>query len=491
MVSREMSHRKKNLIRVSICLLIFGLNILSLIPSAVAEPDTLVLLHPHSADVADDVINDFKDWYEGEYGASITVQQLTMDSGACYQQVRTWEGEPEADVMWGGGEYYFMRLAGYDLLEGYTVSEDDKIEDVFGGWPLKDPEGQSRWYAAALSTFGIMWNEEYLEANDLDPPATWEDLTKPEYHGHIVMCDPAKSGSTTFITIMVIQHFIVEKGWDQSATGWQNAWNYWAEVAGNVGLFTESSSSVPNKVAIGEYGIGICIDYYAWEQFKAGKDVGFNNGMATSISADHAGILKGAPNLDEAKRWMDYLLSKRGQEAVGRHRMPMRADAIPTTPVLSAWINAADVPIIPDYSRDTHNAMFSVTREMFSFWLVKNHEAAKTADEKITECESKGLQSYDDYKTAVEHYKMVPESSDTLDKALEVDSEAEAPNWETWGVTHFGSAKTSAQKTIDEYEQDLQEEQQKKSRNLMYTYLGGGVAIIVVIALIVYYLRKT
>jgi ABC-type Fe3+ transport system substrate-binding protein len=117
-----------------------------------------VLLHPHSADVADDVISDFKSWYQEEYVTSITVQQLTMDSGASYQQVQTWGGEPEADVMWGGGEYYLMALARKGFLEGYKVSEDAMIEDSFGGWPLKDPEGQSQWYAAALSTFGIMWN---------------------------------------------------------------------------------------------------------------------------------------------------------------------------------------------------------------------------------------------------------------------------------------------------------------------------------------------
>ena len=490
-----MLSNSRSSVKISLlCFLLLGTTLMSMIPAVGAKPDTLVLLHPHSADVADDVVNDYKDWYNEEYGVSISITQLTMSSGACYEQVKTWNGEPEADVMWGGGEYYFMALAGKGLLEGYTVSGDDDIEDVFGGWPLKDPGGESRWYAAALSTFGIMWNVDYLEANGLTPPQTWEDLTKPEYFGHIVMCDPAKSGSTTFITIMVIQHFMVEEGWEQEATGWQNAWEYWAKVAGNVGLFTESSSSVPNKVFLGEYGIGIVIDYYAWEQYKAGANVGFSNGRATSISADPAGVLKGAPHLTEAQRWMDYLLSKRGQEAVGRHRMPMRADAIPTTPVLSAWTDAADVPVIPDYSRDKHNAMFSVTREMFSFWLVKNIGALKSAQEKIIECETLGLQSYEDYQSAVEHYNMVPESSDTLEKALEVDRGVEATNWETWGATHFEAAETAADNAIDEYEQELQEEQEREeqaARNRTNTYIIGGVAVVVILALGYYYMKRT
>jgi len=487
-------HSRTSVKTIILCLLLLGMSLLSVIPTVGANPDTLVLLHPHSADVADDVINDFKEWYSEEYGVSISVTQLTMDSGACYQQVTTWNGEPEADVMWGGGEYYFMSLAEKGLLEGYTVSGDDDIEDVFGGWPLKDPEGQSRWYAAALSTFGIMWNNDYLEAHGVTAPQTWEDLTNPEYYGHIVMCDPAKSGSTTFITIMVTEHFIVEEGWGQNATGWQNAWKYWAKLASNVGLFTESSSAVPDKVAIGEYGIGIVIDYYAWEQFKAGVNVGFNNGGATSISADPAGILKGAPHLTEAQRWMEYLIGKRGQEAVGRHRMPMRADAAPTSPVLSAWYNATDVPVIPDYSRDMHNAMFSLTREMFSYWLVTNHNVVKAARDKMIECEALGIQSYEDYQSAVEQYNMVPESSDTLVKGLAVDRKVEAANWETWGATHFEAAKTAAQNAIDEYEQNLQEEQEREqqaARNRMYTYVGGGIAVVVIIGLLYYYTKRT
>ncbi|MFP3951460.1 MAG: ABC transporter substrate-binding protein [Candidatus Bathyarchaeia archaeon] len=452
-----------------------------------AKPDTLVLLHPHSADVANDVINDFQNWYKEKYGNSVTVQQLTMDSGACYQQVKTWDGTPEADVMWGGGEYYFISLADKGLLEEYQVEDDENIEDAFGGWPLKDPEGKHRWYAAALSSFGLMWNEDYLEAHDLSTPEKWEDLTNPDYYGHITMCDPAKSGSTTFTVIMVIQHFISQEGWKNNATGWQNSWKYWSKVAGNMGLFTESSHAVPTKVVTGEYGIGIVIDYYAWEQIKAGENIDMNNGGATSISADPAGILKGAPHLGEAKSWMDYLTSKRGQEIVGRHRMPIRKDSLPTTPVLSAWFNASHVPIIPTYSREIHNSIFGITREMFSYWLVKNHEKVRSSWRKIIECKELNLENYHEYNSAIEYYTEIPENSDTLQKALQIDPEEEIASWETWGDTKFESAETAAQEALNKYQQ----EKGQNSQMQQYMYFGIGVIIIVLLGIIyVYYQRK-
>lgn len=471
---------------VMICLLL-GTSALSLMPIASADPDTLVILHPHSADFADYVISDFQDWYLEEFGVEITVQQITMSSGSCYTQVITWAGDPEADVMWGGGEYYFMSMAEKGLLEGYKVSADIEIVDEYGGWPIKDPTGESLWYAAALSTFGIMWNEDYLAANDLTPPETWEDLIEPKYYGHIVMCDPAKSGSTTATVIMVIQHFIDEAGWDQSDAAWKDAWEFWAKVAGNVGLFTESSHAVPQKVVTGEYGFGITIDYYSWEQMNAGEDVGFNNGAATTVSTDPAGILKGAPHLTEAQRWMDYLTSQRGQTAVGTGRMPIREDAPPTAPVLSAWYNASQVVVIETYDRDVHNAMYSVTREMFSYWLVRNHEDVKAAWSKIMECEDLGLQSYEDYQSAVEHYTMIPEVSDTLTKALAVDTEAEAATWENWGATHFDAAETAAQAAETEYEQDIE----RQARTRTYMYVGGGLAVVVILALLYYFMRRS
>jgi ABC-type Fe3+ transport system substrate-binding protein len=446
-----------------------------------------VLLHPHSADFANFVIDDFKDWYLAEFGTAVDVSQLTMSSGACYTQVKTWDGDPEADVMWGGGEYYFMSMTRKGLLEGHIVSQDAEIEDEAYGWPFKDVTGEGMWYAAALSTFGIMWNLDYLEAHGLTPPQTWEDLTKSEYNGHIVMCDPAKSGSTTATVIMVIQHFIEEAGWEHNATGWENAWKYFAKVAGNVGLFTESSHAVPQKVVTGEYGIGIAIDYYSWEQTRAGENIAMNNGGATTVSTDPAGVLKGAPHPTEAMRWMDYLTSQRGQTAVGHWRMPIREDSPPTAPVLSAWYNASQVPVIETYNRDVHNDMFSVTREMFSFWLVKNHESAKSSLSKIKECEGLGITDYEDYIKAVEHYEMIPEASDSLTKAIALDTEDEAAGWENWGASHFGAAETSARAAISLYNQKIEEEA-TRTRNT--TYSAVGVAVIAIIGVLYFILRR-
>ena len=64
----------------------------------------LVVIHPHSAAFADHVIEDFVAWVQETKGYTVIVSQLTPGgSGVVLEQVFAWEGEPEADIFWGGG----------------------------------------------------------------------------------------------------------------------------------------------------------------------------------------------------------------------------------------------------------------------------------------------------------------------------------------------------------------------------------------------------
>ncbi|MCW3998196.1 MAG: extracellular solute-binding protein, partial [Candidatus Bathyarchaeota archaeon] len=281
----------------------------------------LVVIHPHSAALADTVIDDFEDWVQETQDYSITVTQLTPGgSGAVLEQVWAWEGNPAADIYWGGGSYNFEEAANLhswaptptesSLLFPYKTTNDDGIVETFNNWAMKeynvdeDPDNPV-FYAAALSGFGFMWNTEYLSANGLSTPDTYEDLLDAQYQGHIVMCNPKTSGSTTSSVLGVTQFLTQEESWT-------DALGYWAKLTGNVGLYVTSSEDVPVKVVTGEYGIGVNIDYYAYDPLREGEPVGFLH-WPTTVSPDPAAILKGATNMDEAKLFMDYITSNRGQ----------------------------------------------------------------------------------------------------------------------------------------------------------------------------------
>jgi len=386
---------KKYLTRILMVLLILGFTLpLSTISADPTAVDTLVILHPHSSAFADHVIDEFKIWYLAETGNTITVTQQQKYSGDCWADVETWNGtNPEADVWWGGGEYYFKQAATADLLSPYNVTEDGNVTESLGGWPLKvyGDTNESLWYAAAMSGFGIIYNTEYLTAESLSIPTTWADLADPDYFGHISMTDPDLSGSTVAIVKQVLIAMADDPSSDVTmAADITDAWQLWVKIAANIDTFTSGSSKTPAAVAEGNYGIGLCIDYYARDYMKntTYSYIGFNYGGATTVSPDPAGIIKGATNLDEAKKFMDFLIGSEGQTLVGDYRTPANFKAnssshIPLAFNKTGHVNVADFPVIDPYSVYVDGKVHSRAEALFHYWLVEPHTELKRAWKQI------------------------------------------------------------------------------------------------------------
>ncbi len=442
----------KKLIVISI----LGLLLLSLFPLSSTQADTqeinspadtLHILHPHSSAFAEWVIDGFETWYSSVYATSITVSTTGKDSGSCLADVQAWNGtSPEADIWWGGGEYNFEVARKADLLVRYNVTEDANISAYLGGWHLKDDSNTSlapAWYAAAISGFGIMYNTEYLTAEGLTVPSVWNQLTQEQYHGHIVMADPAASGSTTATVKMLLQEFsdqatLPNLTEDANITA---AWQLWAKIAGNVGEFTQSSSAVPSKVSEGTYGIGITIDYYAYDEM-ASKPVGFTYGGATTVSPDPAGILVGTTHLTQAQRFMDYLTSTEGQTRVGKYRTPSNKKANATLPVPVAWDAAGNpttsFPAILPFNVSLDGALHSRTKSLFNNWFVQNHGKAARAYKQIMAETNATIQA-----AALAKYLTLPSNFDgTIAGLLSLDYKDTSVTglWKTEGATNFDEA---------------------------------------------------
>ncbi|MHA1450230.1 MAG: ABC transporter substrate-binding protein [Candidatus Hodarchaeales archaeon] len=440
----------------SLVISLLGMMILSLglpvLTVQAAPAQELVILHPHSSDFFDWVVEGFEAWYTAEGHGTITVTASSKYSDACYDDVALWNGSaPEADVWWGGGEYYFEKARKGDLLEPYTVAEDANISASLGGWHLKDDSGaysDPAWYAAAISGFGIIYNTEYLTAKGLAVPTTWDDLTNYSYYGHIVMCDPSESGSTTATVKQVLQAKCDQASETEinSSADATEGWQYWAKVVGNIGLFTTSSSQVPSEVNDGNYGIGICIDYYAYDKMASNTAIGFNYGGATTVSPDPAAIIKNPNNLADAKLFMDYLTSTEGQTRVGKYRTPANKKATATAPIPAAWDESGalttDFPAIDPFNVALDGMIYSRARSLFTNWLVNNHDAATAAWKNIHE-----TANATDSATALALYIKLPSNfNGTFDSLLGLDYHDTAVTdlWQNEGAANFAAAKAAA-----------------------------------------------
>jgi len=212
----------------------------------------------------------------------------------------------DADIFFGGGTEPYITLARENLLARTEIPENilsNIPSDIFGQ-PIYDTNGY--WYGAALSGFGILYNKIVMEKFDLPTPKTWRDLTSQKLRTWVGSADPRKSGSTHMMYEIILQ-----------AYGWETGMWTIAAMAGNIRAFTQSASTVPKDIAVGETATGLCIDQYAWSTMEkvGGERLGFAlpEGL-TVVTADGIAKLKGAPESAIATDFISYVLSEAGQK---------------------------------------------------------------------------------------------------------------------------------------------------------------------------------
>jgi iron(III) transport system substrate-binding protein len=118
-----------------------------------------------------------------------------------------------------------------------------------------------------------------------------------------------------------------------------DGWNKYAEIAKNF-VFTDSSGAVPRFVADGETQMGLTLEDNALEYVQGGAPVGvvlLSDG--TVATPDGVGLVKGGPNPEGGKAFIDWALSKSTQELlatnIGRRSVRTDVAAPPGTPNLS------------------------------------------------------------------------------------------------------------------------------------------------------------
>jgi ABC-type Fe3+ transport system substrate-binding protein len=278
---------------------------------AASAQDKLVIISPHWEGIETEFDTAFKAWYVNETGRQVAVDWL--DQGGSSSDFRFIESEfkrlPEGigiDLFFGGGTDNYLRLADMGLLAPYKLSEVQltRIPNEIFGIPVYDPE--YRWYGAALSTFGIMYNEELRALFDLPEVRTWNDLTHPKLINRVGAADPRESGSAHMMYELILQGY-----------GWEKGFELITQLGANVRGFSAGSNAIPRDVVAGQVIYGMAIDFYAYGQIAvigADKIQYIVPADAAVVSPDSIAILKGAPNMAVAQKFLDFVLSDQAQK---------------------------------------------------------------------------------------------------------------------------------------------------------------------------------
>ena len=165
----------------------------------------------------------------------------------------------------------------------------------------------------------FIYNKTMLSEDEV--PTTWEGLCDENLKGKIAYCSPSKSGSayTQLCTMLFSQPTIDE--------GWALVEKFIANLDGKL---QDSSGNCHKLVASGEYALGVTIEKSA-VLYNDNPDIGYVYPEKNSAVPDGVALIKGCPNEENAKLFIDFVTSAECQTAQNADwaRRPVRSDVAP------------------------------------------------------------------------------------------------------------------------------------------------------------------
>ncbi len=257
------------------------------------KSDTLVVYSPNSEGLIDAVIPAFEEKY------NIKVDLIQAGTGELFKKIESEKDAPVADVVFGGSYTQYAQSTKY--FEKYTAKENDKV--------VKDYRNESGYYTPyTLDGSVLIVNPKLTKGMTIKG---YGDLLNKNLKGKIATADPANSSSAFAQLTNILK---AEGGYDDA-----KAWNYVKELFTLIdGKITSSSSNVYKTVADGEMAVGLSYEDPTVQLLNDGANVKIvYPEEGTVFLPASAAIIKNAKNMDNAKKFIDFVISKDVQDTLG------------------------------------------------------------------------------------------------------------------------------------------------------------------------------
>ena len=198
-------------------------------------------------------------------------------------------GAPQPDVLLIADAVSMELLKKDDRLMAYPEAAVDGLVD--GSY-----DADRTYFGSKLITTGIVYNTAASEK-----PEHWNDLIKPEYKDGVAMPSPLYSGAAAFM----MSGFALDE---------QIGWDFYTGLKDNNAMSVRGNGAVLKSVAAGEKPYGILVDFMAMNAKAEGSPVEFVF-PAEGVPAvtEPVAIMSSAKNVDDAKLFVDFILSDEGQ----------------------------------------------------------------------------------------------------------------------------------------------------------------------------------
>ena len=129
--------------------------------------------------------------FEKLYGIKVTYQRLS--TGEVQAKIEEENGNPSADVWFGGTTDPYNVVAAEGLLEAYEAENASHLLSQ----QYRDPDGY--WYGIYKGILGFMVNRDELARKGLEEPKDWQDLLKDEYKGLVWLSNYNTAGTAKLV----------------------------------------------------------------------------------------------------------------------------------------------------------------------------------------------------------------------------------------------------------------------------------------------------
>ncbi len=227
--------------------------------------------------------------------ASLTVKSASE----ALAQITAERASPKHDVWFGGGGH--LRAAQLALTDEYRSPALEQLHD----WAQRTAE-VSAWHAVGVyaGVLGIAYNADVLAKKSLAKPNCWIDLVRPEYRDQLEMPNPSASDAGYVAVATLVQIFGEDRAFDVLKGVHRNARTYARTTPGAV-----------RAAARGEVAVAISYLHDGATEAANGfpiRLVAPCEGSGYEVGA--MSIVKGARNLQNARRFYDWALTPAAQK---------------------------------------------------------------------------------------------------------------------------------------------------------------------------------
>ena len=246
--------------------------------------------------------------FEAQTG--IKTEVVTAGTGELLKRIDAEAANPLGDLMWGGTISALGPMKKH--FESYHTPEEAGFLDE-----MKIADGKITSFTQIPSV--IMVNTKLIGNVKVDG---YQDLLNPALKGKIAFADPSKS-SSSFEHVVNILYGVGKGDMDKG-------WGFIKDLVKNLdGKVLSGSSAVYKGVADGEYTVGLTFEEGAATYVKSKAPVKIVYMSEGVISRqDGAALIKGAKNLENGKKFIDFISSKETQTmiALQLNRRSVRKD---------------------------------------------------------------------------------------------------------------------------------------------------------------------